>query len=703
VCGVGTAADDVDADEGVADGQDGRRESDGAEVDGAAGAAGADDGGGTSWRLAGLLAAFFVGLASNLYTPARAALLALPADAAGAVAGWFGVERTGLAASLEAFGYWDASRVVPGTVNEFPLFAWLNGDLHAHMASTPFLVLVAACCLAYYRTPKTDVRRRRALVFGAVPPVAGLLALVNTWSFPTVGGLALLALALAPARPATLLPGPVAKRLPGGRRAGDDRAAAGAVRGEAGNPSAPAARSRANSASGWLRREATRLGVGLVLAAAVLAVGVGWSLPFWLGAASGRAIELLPDRSALGPLVLVHGAFLALFVPYLFAHVRAALGDAGAGRARVVAAFALVLWALVVLAWLADAAAVALFVPVIVVGWTLLRLRGISTHPTVRDARVAEGRDRSRDRDRDDPGTASDGGYTSGGHESGVAAASGSSPPIDGTAAPAIGFETVLLIAGATLALLVEFAYVAERAGPGRFNTVFKTYAQVWVLFGVAAGAVAARLAGSRPGSVLASGRARWAGRALVAVLVVSTSLYGALALADHFGNKGRYTPAEPTLDATTFVAETHPGEAAAIAWLGERTGQPNTVSVPGCAPHDAEGCPEDGSLRPYSWVNAPSSLTGVPTVAGWSHGYRGEAAYDERANDVRTVYEGSPEERAALLAAYDVRYIYVGPNERAAYDVRAFGALDGVSVAHRSGDVTIYGVDSDDLAASAG
>jgi uncharacterized membrane protein len=286
-----------------------------------------------------------------------------------------------------------------------------------------------------------------------------------------------------------------------------------------------------------------------------------------------------------------------------------------------------------------------------------------------------------------------------------VAAASGSSPPIDGTAAPAIGFETVLLIAGAALALLVEFAYVAERAGPGRFNTVFKTYAQVWVLFGVAAGAVAARLAGSRPGSVLASGRARWAGRALVAVLVVSTSLYGALALADHFGSEGRYTPAEPTLDATAFVAETHPGEAAAIAWLGERTGQPNTVSVPGCAPHDAEGCPEDGSLRPYSWVNAPSSLTGVPAVAGWSHeiGYRGEEAYDKRANDVRTIYEGSPEERAALLAAYDVRYVYVGPNERAAYDVRAFGALDGVSVAHRSGDVTIYGVDSDDLAASAG
>jgi uncharacterized membrane protein len=198
---------------------------------------------------------------------------------------------------------------------------------------------------------------------------------------------------------------------------------------------------------------------------------------------------------------------------------------------------------------------------------------------------------------------------------------------------------------------------------------------------------------------VLASGRARWAGRALVAVLVVSTSLYGALALADHFGSEGRYTPAEPTLDATAFVAETHPEEAAAIAWLDRRSGQPNVASLPGCY------CHEQDDLSPYDWTNAPASLTGVPTLAGWDHeiGYRGQEAYDERANDVRTIYEGSPEERAALLAAYDVRYVYVGPNERAAYDVRAFGALDGVSVAHRSGDVTIYGVDSDDLAASAG
>ena len=614
----------------------------GTTADSIAGETGGDS---PSWRLAGALAAFFVGLASNLLTPARAVLLTLPGDAARTVAGWLRVELSGLAASLDKFSYWDASRVIPGTINEFPLFAWLNGDLHAHMTSTPFLVLVAACCLAYYRSLEAEVWRRRALVFGAIPPVAGLLAVVNTWSFPTAAGLVLLTLVFAPASPTTLLPGSLVARF---ARTQD-----------------------------WFGCAPARIGVSLVLATGVLGLGVGWSLPFWLGPASGRAIGFLPARSPLGPLLLVYGAFLCLFVPYLLVQARPVLGG-NKTLAQTAVVSVLALWALIMVAWLVNLAALALFLPIVVVGWALLHRQRGRVGPEFREV--------SEDRDRGDQDGTSDGGY---GPVGSVASGRGSSL-LKPTPVRGVGFETVLVIAGAALVILVEFVYVVEEAGSGRFNTVFKIYTQVWVVFGTAAGVVAARLGGA-----LLGGRARLAGRALVAFLVAATSLYGVLALTDHFAGDAFYTPAEPTLDSTAFVDKTHPDEAEAITWLAARTGQPNLVSVPGCSVRAIEGCPKDESLWRYNWVNAPSSLTGVPTVAGWGHeiGYREKEVYSERVQDIRTIYEGSSERRAALLDKYDIRYVYVGPNERRAYDIRAFGTPDSVSVAHRSGGVTIYGI----------
>ena len=585
-------------------------------------------------RTAGVVAAFLVGIASNLTTAGRAVLWALPDGAAESVAGWLGVEIRGLAASPTAFGYWDASRVIPGTVNEFPLFAWLNGDLHAHMLSTPFLLLAAGLWLAYYRTPADAVWRRRLLAFGAVPPLAGLLALVNTWSFPTVAGIGWLAMTFADPDPASLFPERIARRV------------------------------RSPTDSG-LRRELARTASALAAAAVVLALGVVWSIPFWLGSASGRAVAVLPERSALGPLLLVYGAFVLVFVPYLAVHARSFDSRT---REAVLAALA----GLVAVAWLADAAAVGLFGPVLLVGWLVLLTRRDAGSSAPRSTAVDSGQQHSPE---------SDGG-----------AAAGDSD------APTVGYETVLLVAGAGLVLLVEFVYIQENAGPGRFNTVFKTYAQVWVLFATAAGAMAAWLVDARPSNSVADAMAsqwRVAGRALLALIVLSTSIYGGLALTDQFTSESATTSVDdPTLDARAFVPATHSDEAAAIAWLDNRSGQPHVVSLPGC------WCKEDEALRPYRWVNAPSSLTGLPTVAGWSHetGYRGDAAYRERVTDVEAIYEGAPAAQAQLLAEYDIQYIYVGPNERAAYDRITVVELQGVEVARQFEAVTIYRVDQTEL-----
>jgi YYY domain-containing protein len=138
-------------------------------------------------RLAAGLTAFCIGFASNLSTPAKFVIWLLPGGLSQTVAERAGYELDGLAAGPDSFSYWDASRVIedsaadfgtyePGAalvIDEFPLFAWLNGDLHAHMMSTGFLLLAAALCFSYYQTPAAERRRRLALLFGALPAVAG--------------------------------------------------------------------------------------------------------------------------------------------------------------------------------------------------------------------------------------------------------------------------------------------------------------------------------------------------------------------------------------------------------------------------------------------------------------------------------------------------------------------------------------------------
>ena len=545
---------------------------------------------GRSYRLAAAFGAFFVGIASNLAPTIQALLYALPGDVALPVARWL-AERTALGVEemtqIDAYSYWTASRVMPGVVNEFPLFAWLNGDLHAHMMSTSFLLLVAGVGLAYTLTPAGALRRRRLLVFGAVPPLAGLLAATNTWSFPSAAGVTALAVLFADAPPRDLLPSAIGRRLP---------------------------------ATGDVRGEVVRLGVTGAVAAGVAALGVLWVLPFFVGPATGaeRSIEIVADRSDLVGLLIHHGVFLLVFGAFLLA--RSDLPERWRAPAVALAGGVFFVGVLV------DAAAFALLLPLLALAWFLLR----------RDADV--------------------------------------------------GFETVLLVAGAGLVLIVDLVFVVEEAGPGRFNTVFKTYAQVWVLWATGgAAALAGLLPRSGRGSV-SPGRAQLAS-GLVALLVFSLSLYGVGAVGTHFHDP---VQPEPTLDVTTNAQIYHPGEWPALVYLEGLPGQPNMVSAPACWCN-----PDDSGVRPYRWANGPASLTGVPTLAGWNHeaGYRGGERYARRVSDVRTIYTGPQEERVGLFRQYDVEYVYVGPNERTLYDPDLSDAPE-LSVAFRNEQVTIYRVE---------
>ncbi|WP_135533324.1 DUF2298 domain-containing protein [Halostella pelagica] len=579
-------------------------------------------------RTAGAFAVVFVAVASNLSTPLRLLVWKLPGAAGELLASVASLEvaqRPSVAAGPDSFYYWTASRIIDRRVvdgdqwhfiNEFPFFAFRNGDLHAHMVSTPFLLLIAALLFQYWLTPAAEKRRRRALVFLAVPAFGGLLAVINTWSFPAVGGLTWIALTFAPADPASLLP----------RRA---EAAVDRLRG--GSP---------------LRSEGVRVGTAVAAAAAVTALGVLFALPFFTGTASGRSVGFLPEnRSNAAGLLVVHGAFLAVTVTYLLA--RDGIED------RLPTLFAVTVAVLFLVTAPYELTAVALFGPVLLVAWILLR-------------------------------TESD-----------------------------VGYETALLVGALGLATLVEFVYVVEEAGPGRLNTVFKIYIQVWILWGTAAGVMLAERA-----PLVAAIRALWhraatavpsAGRSaggaaekssdggsptvevtaggataslLAVVLLVSLSLYSGFVVDTQFESGTE----DPTLDGTAYVADHHAKEAAAIAWLDEREGQPHIVSAPGTSI--------------YEWANPASSLTGLPTVAGWNHevGYRGAEPYRQRVEEVETIYTGSAADRAALLRKYDVTYIYMGPEERQRYGTRDLHEDPGITKAKEYPFVVIFRVDQSEL-----
>jgi YYY domain-containing protein len=102
------------------------------------------------------------------------------------------------AGNWRSFDWFGASRVIPGTINEFPFFSYLLGDLHAHVIAGPLgLVALAFCAQAALHGPPRGLgfweRALAALVIGT-------LYAINSWSFPVCAGLLVVALA-AWARP----------------------------------------------------------------------------------------------------------------------------------------------------------------------------------------------------------------------------------------------------------------------------------------------------------------------------------------------------------------------------------------------------------------------------------------------------------------------------------------------------------------------
>ena len=121
--------------------------------------------------------------------------------------------------TLAIYNYWDPTRVIPETINEFPYFSFLFADLHPHMIGIPFTILFLSLAYNWLGQPASDppetaqvfeISRlfqklrldpgRYAAALGrwlALPFVLGAIGVINTWDLPTYLGLTLAALLLS--------------------------------------------------------------------------------------------------------------------------------------------------------------------------------------------------------------------------------------------------------------------------------------------------------------------------------------------------------------------------------------------------------------------------------------------------------------------------------------------------------------------------
>ncbi len=113
----------------------------------------------------GIITAFFVTIAGNLVGFFQLmAILFLKGDVIN---------------NIVSFNYWIGSRVIPDTINEFPFFSFLQGDVHAHMISIAFQLLIILLLLNVIKSTKRDWVSVTVLGMSI-----GFLFPLNTWDYP---------------------------------------------------------------------------------------------------------------------------------------------------------------------------------------------------------------------------------------------------------------------------------------------------------------------------------------------------------------------------------------------------------------------------------------------------------------------------------------------------------------------------------------
>jgi YYY domain-containing protein len=232
--------------------------------------------------------------------------------------------------------------------------------------------------------------------------------------------------------------------------------------------------------------------------------------------------------------------------------------------------------------------------------------------------------------------------------------------------------------------LFVETLFIDDRMTGTleRYNTLFKIYYPIWSFLAICATYAFGRMFRK---AILLRSKQRIALLSLFLALIVYVGmLYPVQSTGvrtDFFQTKGIYETnpelRRRTLDATEYMHldKTHnidiggnrkanvnlKDDAGIIEWIRQNVkDQPVVLEAVG------------GCYVPFSRI---SSMTGLPTLIGWSHHvaqHRGGSIFDilgPREEDVKRIYGNDDEEQSRkLLKKYNVRYVMVGSLEKAQY-----------------------------------
>ena len=549
--------------------------------------------------------------------------------------------------------YWDATRIIASEeveqakreggeerhgneINEFPFFTFLYADLHAHMIDLPFTALALTWAVAYFLSVRRQRRRVESLALWVVGGLAfGVTRPTNTWDYPVYLALAAAAVLAA-------------------HWAKDDFRFTRAMLFDAGV------------------RFALLVGLAKLL-----------YLPYDQWFASGYTeFELWEGpKTPLNAYLYAHGLFLFVLATFLVWETRRWLAEtpasvlADAPDWLPTLALALFVFALVVGVFLYLGAETAILSVPLMTWAGLLLLRSPQTMPL--EKRVA------------------------------------------------------LFLLGTGLAITLFVEVVVLKGDIGRQNTIFKFYLQVWTLFSVAAGAALAWVWASLP-AWKPSWQTGWT--VALAALTAGAALYTLSAanakIRDRFPPRTAVESADPAVDCKiipgmpipypgnrSLAIEEQPLTLDGLAYLTWSGYCDKSYFLPLKYDYEAvrwmqdnvAGSPvivEAQTFDLYRMSSRYAWNTGLPDVVGWDWHQRQQRAalptdfINLRGIETSAFYETPDlDEARSFLQKYEVRYVVVGPMERAYYPpeglakFNALAARGELNVAYQNPGATIYAV----------
>ncbi|MBI3970494.1 MAG: hypothetical protein HY332_04320 [Chloroflexi bacterium] len=622
------------------------------------------------YAAAGILAAYMLLVAGNLWT----ALRRFDGSGMWQKDFWQGIG-------------WNATRVLvikegdkdlDYTINEFPAFSFLLGDMHPHVLALPFVLVAIGVAYTWLMRPPrlylwvfgggqgpgVSLRGAAELLPGAL--VLGSLYFLNSWDFPAYFVLAQAA-ALAGAwwwkR----------QEARGKRQASGDE-----DDGEA-----------AEQAGGfsWERAGVVLALIAVVCVALFLPFHLTFKLPVVADGGSRVPLGLVTQRSLLGQFLQFWGAQLLLLAPA----IAVALGGVPLARRSLAGSFARA----------RALAVVAREVP----GWEpALLIGGVALLMLVAER------------------------FGAGVLVLTLLLAAGAALAARRALEPGAGGRPLAFAFGVLgLAFLLlaacEVVYIRDFYGGAlrRMNTVFKFYYQAWLLMAVGGSAAAfwlARRLWLRRNEPL--GRAQlWAFGGSV-LLLFGASLHfpykATLLRTNTFQNAS-------TLDGMDWMRRFHPDDHAAAQWLREhatgRTVAPNDNAAraplrgPATTGRTTAPVIVEATGGAYSEYARIATQTGFPTILGWDQHerlWRGagiNAEVEARKNEVDAIYTAAtPAQVQSLLEKYNVSYLVLGYLEQQEYGgpspegqrqfaarIDALASAAGWDPVFRQGQTTIYKV----------